>query len=558
MMSLRSIGRVSKWLLWLTPLLFLALFFFYPLASILGVSLTTDEGIDLSGFSRLFTQSYFLDTFVFTVTQAFLSASITLLTALPVAYVFARYEFPGRRFILSLTTLPFVLPTVVVAAAFSALLGPRGVVNTLWMDIFATDQPLVQLERTFTLILIAHVFYNFSVALRMLSGYWMNINPRVEEAAQILGASGWRLWWYVRLPMLRPALTAAFVLVFVFCFTSFGVVIILGGPTFATLEVEIYRQVMSLFNLPVAAALSLLQIGFMFLLMVVYTRLQRQVNVDLQSSRNILRKPRTRNERVFIGIVIFLMMLFLFAPLFALVVRSLTTANGQWTLQYFQSLGQLERRSVLFVPPAESIINSLAFAGIATVMAVILGTLSAFFLARGGWLGRLLDPVFMLPLATSAVTLGFGFIIALDEPPLNLRSSIVLIPIAHALVGMPFVIRSVYPAVRAVRPDLRFAAQILGASPFQVIRRIDIPLVYRGIVVGATFAFTMSMGEFGASTFVARPDTPTMPLIIFRLLGQPGASNYGQAMAMSVLLMLVCALAFILIERLRFGGVGEF
>jgi thiamine transport system permease protein len=123
---------------------------------------------------------------------------------------------------------------------------------------------------------------------------------------------------------------------------------------------------------------------------------------------------------------------------------------------------------------------------------------------------------------------------------------------------MPFVVRSVLPSIRAIPPNVHGAARSLGASPVQVWRRIDLPLISRGLIVGATFAFTVSMGEFGASLFVARPDTPTIPIVIFRLLGQPGATNYGQAVAMSTLLMAVCALSFILIERLRTAGIGEF
>ncbi len=123
---------------------------------------------------------------------------------------------------------------------------------------------------------------------------------------------------------------------------------------------------------------------------------------------------------------------------------------------------------------------------------------------------------------------------------------------------MPFVLRSLLPAQRAIRPELREAAAILGARPWQVWLEIDWPLLRRALVVGAVFAFTISIGEFGASAFLARPQNPTMPVAIFRFLGQPGAVNLGQALAMSTLLMLICAAGFLLIERLRFGDVGEF
>jgi thiamine transport system permease protein len=555
-------SALIRWLrrgLLFAPLLFLAVFFFYPLLSILAVSLTPNGQPDLSSFGQIIASEYYRNTLGFTVGQALLSTGLTLALALPGAYVFARYQFPGKTLLLALATLPFVLPTVVVAAAFTALIGPRGLLNTGLMSLFGLDAPPVQLDRTLTIILIVHVFYNYSVALRMITGFWANQSPRIEEAARVLGAHGWRLWWHVRLPILRPAILAAAVLVFVFTFTSFGVVLILGGPRFATLEVEIYRQAVNIFNLPVAAALSLVQMVVMFATMGLYTRLQRRVVVEVARSENVARRPSSTGERLFLFANLALMVGLLFAPLLALVARSFTSGEDGVTLAYYQQLGQNSRNSILFVPPIEAIGNSLLFALMTTLLALALGLATAYLLNQGDTrLTRWLDPLFMLPLATSAVTLGFGYIISMDKPPLNLRASATLIPLAHTLVAMPFVVRSVLPALRAIPPSLQEAARVLGAPPWKVWRWVDLPLISRGLIVGATFAFTVSMGEFGASVFIARPDTPTMPIVIYRLLGQPGAVNYGQALAMSSLLMLVCALGFILIERLRTVGVGEF
>jgi thiamine transport system permease protein len=150
----------------------------------------------------------------------------------------------------------------------------------------------------------------------------------------------------------------------------------------------------------------------------------------------------------------------------------------------------------------------------------------------------------MLPLATSAVTLGFGYIIALNKPPLNLRDSVFLVIIAHALVAFPFVVRCILPSLRQIPGSLRQAAAMLGASPLKIWRYIELPLINRALLTGAVFAFLISMGEFGASAFIVRPHTPTMPVAIFRFLGQPGEMNYGQAMAMSSILMLVSCCSF--------------
>jgi thiamine transport system permease protein len=512
----------------------------------------------LSSFGEIITSAYYSNTLWFTLWQAALSTLLTLVLALPGALIIARYQFPGKPLLLSLSLLPFVLPTVVVAAAFSALLGPRGALNTGLMSLLQTDEPPIQLERTLAIILIVHVFYNYSLALRILTSFWANQNPRMEEAARVLGAHGWRLWWEIRLPLLRPAILAAAVLVFVFTFTSFGVVLILGGPRFATLEVEIYYQAIGLFNLPMAAALSLVQIGVMFMTMVLYTRLQRQIASDVQRAQSVSRQPNRSGQKALVAASVILMSVLLFAPLLALVIRSFTGRDG-FTLSHYQQLTLNTRASVLFVPPMEAVANSLKFALGTTALAVFLGLTTAYLLARRAWrIAAWLDPLFMLPLATSAVTLGFGYIIALDEPPLNLRTSPLLIVFAHTLVAMPFVVRSVLPLLRGISPSLQEAARVLGASPWQVWRLIDLPIISRGVIVGAMFAFTVSMGEFGASLFITRPETPTIPVVIFRLLGQPGAQNYGQALAMSVLLMMVSATSFSLIERLRTAGIGEF
>jgi thiamine transport system permease protein len=224
-------------------------------------------------------------------------------------------------------------------------------------------------------------------------------------------------------------------------------------------------------------------------------------------------------------------------------------------LKYYAALFHNPAQSILYVAPSTAVVNSLLFALAAMCLALGLGWLAAAYLSggRSGY-GDLLDPVFMLPLSTSAVTLGFGFILALDEPPLNLRTSLMLPAVAHALVAFPFVLRSLLPAMRGIPQNLRDAAAMLGASPWQVWRYVDLPILTRALLVGAVFAAAVSLGEFGATVFTARPDTPTMPVAIFRLLGQPGAMNYGQAMAMSCLLMLTTAAAFLLLEGVKAKG----
>jgi len=185
-----------------------------------------------------------------------------------------------------------------------------------------------------------------------------------------------------------------------------------------------------------------------------------------------------------------------------------------------------------------------------------LGLMSALLLVRPGrWRGWL-DPIFMLPLGASAVTLGFGYVITMG----SLRTSPALVLIAHTLVALPFVVRSLLPVLQGIHPNLREAATVLGASPIRVWREIDLPILGRALLVAAVFAFTISMGEFGATSFIIRPNSGflTIPIAIQRYLSQPGTLNYGQALAMSTILMVVCATGFIAIERIRYADIGEF
>lgn len=559
--ELMCIGKLLWYGLLLVPFLFLAIFFFYPLASIFHFSLIDNGQLDLSGFITLATRSLYIETFLRTIWQAALSTILTIVLALPSAYLFARYRFFGKSTLMSLTTLPFVLPTVVVATAFMTLIGENGFLNEWLMMLFGLADAPIQLRGTLEIILIVHVFYNYAIALRMISSFWTNQSPHIEEAAQVLGASRWRLWLHIRLPLILPAILAASILVFIFTFTSFGVVLILGDLRFVTLEVQIFYQARNLFNLPLAAALSLVQIAMMLLMMVLYTWLQRRViRITLQSSKTIEKSAQTWQEKLFLAINLTFIIILLFTPLIALVTKSITD-DGQFTFDYYRLLSTLDAGSVLAISPIEATVNSFVIAITTTIAAVILGTITAFLIGgryRPKWLSQLFDPIFMLPLATSAVTLGFGFTLALDTPPLDLRASWWIIPIAHTLVAIPFVIRSVLPALRAIPQNLYEASSVLGASPIQRWFLIELPLISRGIIVGATFAFTISMGEFGASLFVVRADSATMPLVIYRLLGQPGNTSYGQALAMSSLLMLVCAISFIVIEHIRTAGIGEF
>lgn len=563
-MKISSTAKRHTLLLWILPILFLGTFFFFPLGKITQLSFARFEGSLLHGLWDVVSSPSVGRVLAFTFKQALLSTILTLIVGLPGAYIFGKFNFRGKKVLRALTGVPFVMPTLVVAAGFYALLGPNGWVNEILIKIFELDNPPIQFVNSFAAILTAHVFYNTTIILRVVGDYWSRLDPRLEKAARVLGANRWETLREITLPMLLPSIFAASLLVFIFNFTSFGVVLILGGPLFATLEVEIFYQTISLFNLPLAATLSLLQVGFTLFLTILYTRLTSRINQPgkISSQKENQNIVLSRQGKVLSGLFIILLLVFLISPLASLAVRSFRSLDpgSVLTLDFYRALGQNPRESLFYVPPSTALGVTLGYGLITVVLALALGLPAAWALAKKelNLIDKILDPVLMLPLGTSAVTLGLGFLVALDTPPLNLRTSPLLVPIAHTLVAFPFVVRSLTPALASIQPKLRQAAAVLGASPGQITREIDLPLIGRALLVAASFAFTISIGEFGASSLITRPEYPTVPIVIYRLLSRPGALNYGQAMALSTILMTATLIGMLFMEYFRVGDVGEF
>jgi thiamine transport system permease protein len=540
----------SPWLtrafLWLPTLFFLLYFFFRPLTKILSLTFapstfTNPDHLRIT-FHALF----------FTFYQAALSTLLTFLLGLPAAVLFSRFDFRGKSLLRALTAVPFMLPTVVVAAAFNSLLGSHGLF------------PFILHPSPFILILSAHVFYNTTIVIRIVGNALSRLDPKLEQAARSLGADTFRVWKNVTLPLLRPSLFAAALLVFMFDFTSFGVILLLGGSQFSTLEVEIYLRALKLPNLPLAAMLAVVQLVFTLIFSVLYSRSVSQVTTQTSPRFTTSKPPKSFREKAFVTAFIILLSAFFLLPLISLPIRSLTRLEadrGQrgevqygFTTDYYKELFINRRGSLFYVPPIEAARNSLGYAGLTVVLSLALGYPAAYALAKPTRLEKFLDPLIMLPLGASAVMLGLGFILSFGRA----LASPWFVPIAHTLIALPFVIRTLQPALASIPERLRQAASTLGASPFRVWQTVDFPILSRATLSAATFAFTVSLGEFGATLLLTRPEYPTIPIAIQRFLSQPGGLNFGQAMAMATLLMALTTLSILLIERTRLSTSGEF
>ncbi|GMV33230.1 MAG: iron ABC transporter permease [Chloroflexota bacterium] len=541
----------SRLLVWFFPLLFLLAFFFFPLFKILALT------FNLQTFTELNNLRITYHALLFTFYQAALSTLFTFALGLPAAILFSKFNFPGKSLLRALTAVPFMLPTVVVAAAFNSLFSYKVAGSILQV---LNLQPATF---NFLLILIAHTFYNASIVIRIVGNAISRLDPKLESSARVLGADTLRVWKDVILPILRPPLLAAALLVFMFDFTSFGVILLLGGSQFATLEVEIYIRALQLPNLNLAALLSVIQLIFTLIFSILYSRTINQVSAQTAPRFSQARPPKTIQEKLFITALFILLSAFFILPLISLPIRSLTRLEadrGQraeiqygFTTDYYEELFINRRGSLFYVPPVQAALNSLGFAGITVILSLALGYPAAYALAKPTRLEKFLDPFLMLPLGASAVMMGLGFILSFGR----LIASPFFIPIAHTLIALPFVIRTLQPALASIPERLRQAASTLGASPLRVWQMIDFPILSRATLSAATFAFTVSLGEFGATLLITRPEYPTIPIAISRFLAQPGGLNYGQAMAMATVLMALTTLSILLIEKLRFNNAGE-
>lgn len=519
------------------PLAFLIIFFMWPVGAMLlrglfGVDAA--EASFLGGMVDLLREERTWQIIWQTLWMAVAGAFFSILCGVPAAYLLYLHDFPGRQLLRGLLTIPFVLPTVVVGIAFRSLLGGPlaflNMANTPWA------------------VVLAMVFFNCGLITRMVGNMWASLDPCTEQAARTLGASPYRAFFSITLPQLAPAIAAAGGLAFLYCSTAYGVVTTLGNPGYGTIETEIYIQTVTFFDLDKAAMLSVLQFIIVLLALIVGTRLTARTETALQvrpRSRRSLRQAPLLPKIITI-LAVFLVLF----PIVSLILNSFRY-QGHWTLDNYRLLsttgfGFSGGTSVL-----EAIDHSVRIAFDSMIFALLVSVPLALVLSRrvqGKWLQaqRFLDGVTLLPLGVSAVTVGFGFLITFAGT--DIANSGLIVPLAQSVVALPLVIRSLVPLLRAIDPRMREAASVLGATPAQVLRTIDMPFLLRGIGLAAGFAFAVSLGEFGATSFLADPAYLTLPVVIVKLLSRAGQNNYGMALAGAVLLAVVTAFVIISAE----------
>ncbi len=526
------------------PLAFLALFFAWPVLIMFSKGcVTPGGGVDLGAAHEVLWAGRTWKIAWQTLWMALAGTAFSALIGLPSAYILYVCRFPGRGIVRGIVSMPFVLPTVVVGVAFRALLGRGGAYEFLGLD------------GSTSAVVLAMVFFNFSVVVRTVGSMWVSLDPHITEAGRTLGAGSLRAFLTLTLPALGPAIVGACAIVFLFCSTAYGIVQTLGRPGYGTLETEIWIQTTAYLDLPAAAVLSLLQLVLVGVALAFsrWASSRTETSLALTGGGHSLRLGDLPALVWTLFFTIFLVV----APLAALLVRAFRY-KGEWSLINFSLLATSGKGFSGGATVIEAIEHSLWIALESSTIALVVGVPLAFVLSRRvrGGLARaqaFLDSAIMLPLGISSVTVGCGLFVALKGGVFDP----VLVPIAQAVVALPLVIRALVPLLRAIDPKMREAAGLLGASPSRVLTTIDGSYFLRGVGLAVGFAFAMSLGEFGATSFVSTPGYITVPVLIVRLLSRPGSDNYGMAMAGAVVLALLTAGVMAICEACRPKGITQ-
>lgn len=513
----QHLPRSLKWL-WILPALLLCTFLIYPLAQLAATAWSTETLSEL-------TSSTLWQVVLLSAGQALLSVGLSLLIGIPIARVLFTYQFPARGFVLALVTVPFVLPTVVVALGFRSLFGdaiPNGL----------------------ALVILAHAYINMAVVVRLVGAQWSTLDPRMEVAAATLGANPFQVFTSITLPALRNSIVLAASVVFIFSFSSLGIVVVLGdGSSTRTLEQVLLRSTSVLLDFPAALAAAILQLVVVSLVFLIAARISR----NEPRAKVILERAQISGRKTMfvVALTCLVAVVFVVGPI-ASILWSSVSSSGGLTVRWWSELASSE--STRIGSPVEALGRSVGLALATAVIAAILGGAIAIAVMSRK---RFIVTLALIPLGVSAVTLGFGILLAFSRGPFDLRGTGALIPITHAMIAIPIVVAVATPSLRNVDPRRFFVALTLGASPLRAWWTA-FGTVFSGVMLAAGgLAAAVSLGEFGAATLLSRTDSPTVPVQIARLLSKPGESAFATAAVLSVILVVVTMTLLLIVDRIE-------
>jgi thiamine transport system permease protein len=452
----------------------------------------------------------------FTLVQAFLSAVLSCLAAIPVARALARRRFRGRGLLISLLGAPFILPVIVAILGLLAVFGRAGVLNGVLGAFGLPPFGIYGLPG----ILLAHVFLNMPLATRLLLLGWQSIPAEHYRLVASLGLSATAV---LERPMLRRVLPGTFTAIFLLCLTSFATALILGGgPAATTVELAIYQALRFDFDPGRAALLALLQFAVCAAAALVAARVTPATVAVAGLDRPVLPTPTDGLGRLADAVVLVLAGAFLLFPLGAVVLRGVPELAGL--------------PSEVWIAAARSLIMALISTGLCLTLTLALA------MAPGGLSGL----AGTLPLATSALTLGTGLFLVLHPFADPQRLSLAVTVLVNAVMALPFAWRALVPEIGRIEATYGRLAASLRLSGMARLRILILPRLRRPLGFAAGLVAALSAGDLGVIALFAAHDTATLPLVMQRLMG---AYRMPEAAGAALLLLCLCLALFLLFER---------
>lgn len=463
----------------------------------------------------------------FTAFQALLSAFLTMLLGIPGAYLFARTKLPkvAKSFLKSASMVPFVLPGISMAIGFLLTFGNNGIVN--WILSFFNLK--IRILYTFTAVLIGHVFYNFPLFIRIVGDAFERIDRNFLEMANIEGASRFKRFWYIELPLIAPAVGAAFSLSYLYCFTSFAVVLILGGIKYSTIEVSIYMYLKVLLDFESALALTLFQMIFVTSVSFVFLILSSK---SQQSFGEALKEEKPRWSYFYIAVV----GLFVFLPLSMASLGGFLKYGGIFTLENFRNLFSQSAEWIIGANAWSVIIYSVLLSSIVGGCVCILGLVSSYASIR---YRSFLSILTYLPVAISPATMAFGMI--LFEAPQAIKLGGIYI-----LISLPLVHSSLQNVWRSFPKEIEEASKIDGCGSVKRFFKIILPVFKKELLGTFAFCMAIALGEITATIILSEGQLTTLSVATYKLFS---TRHIGEAQALNSILMWIVLILFFISEQ---------
>lgn len=532
------------------PMVLLVIVFLLPLSFNLARAFFNEDGFTLSNVKEVISTPYTYRLLSFTLMQAALSSLVSVLVALPGAYLYANYRFRLKRLMLSLSSLCFVLPSILVVLGFVIFYGNSGFVNDIWRTITGREEA-IRILYSFKAIILAHAFLNIPVALTLITEDWAHTPRSQENASYLLGSSKLHTFLTITLPRIMPTVLSAALLIFLFCFTSFSIILVLGGgPQYTTLEVEIYRTNNIVMDSAKASALSLFSFLVNLVILVLYMAVSRNAASREKSRDDRAVRPTSWKTKAALALYNTLMLIFMLGPLVSILARSVISTSSRYkegfSLRSFAELFGLQRSVGVMSDAFQALVNSLVIALVVALLSTVMALFLCLYTTRRR--SKAVEVVGMFPLAISSVPLGLGYyIIRAHIHSSGVLAGYILVILAHLVIAMPFAMRTISPVMRSGNPRILDAAYTLGASVSRTCFGVEIPMLKTTLARAFIFSFALSVGEVNATLTLAEGKVVTLPILLYRLIN---SYNYQGACAIGSVLMVMTFIIFALAQAM--------